>query len=224
MKTTKTKIFKSDGDNSLGRFLAEARKKNGLSLERLGELTKIPLSHLQSLEAEKYDDLPPAVYRLGFFVRLAKFLGIGREEILRRCKDEGCLPDESLKGAPRGNGADYGFSFVLTPRKLIVGLGGIFLILAVSYLWYQSDFLIGPPHLVVANPSEDVLTSSEILDVSGKTDIGVYLTINGENVYVSPNGSFNKTVSLAKGLNVIEIKSRNRFDKTAAILKRVFRE
>jgi len=60
--------------------------------------------------------------------------------------------------------------------------------------------------------------------VRGKTDSGVYLTINGENVYVASDGSFSKEVQLTSGINVIEVKAVNNFEKSTKIIRQIFRE
>lgn len=217
--------MKNKDDNTkpaLADFLKEKRKEKNLSLERLGELTKIQVYHLTALEAGKFDKLPPAVYRMGIFKRLSKFLDLDENEIIGMYKNESRTSEEpsymSSTIFPKKN--SY---FILTPKKLMIFFGGTFLILLSIYLWYQFNFLIGPPNLVV-EPHDDIIVRQELFLLKGKTDSGVNLTINGENVYVSQDGNFSKNIQLAAGINVIEIKSVNSFGKITKIVRQIFRE
>lgn len=203
-------------------FLKEKLKEKNLNLERLSELTKIQVYHLQALLAGEFDKLPPAIYREGIFKRLSKFLDLNENEIMEMYKNENHATNEiSYVNSPIVSKRNS--YFILTPKKLMVFLGGTLLVLVSAYLWYQFNFLIGPPNLVI-EPKEDMIVRDESLLVKGKTDSGVDLTVNGENVYVSSDGSFSKDIQLAAGLNIIEIKSVNNLGKVTKIIRQVFRE
>ena len=208
--------------SALADFLKEKRKEKNLSLERLSELTKIQVYYLTALEAGKFDKLPPAVYRTGIFKRLSKFLDLDENEIIEMYKNESRTIEEpsyvSSIIVPKKK-----LYFILTPKKLMIFFGGTFLFLLSAYLWYQFNFLIGPPNLIV-EPYEDIIVRQELFLLKGKTDSGVDLTINGENVYISQDGSFSKNIQLALGINVIEIKSINNFGKITKIIRQIFRE
>lgn len=203
-------------------FLQEKRKEKSFSLERLSELTRIQVYHLQALEAGEFDKLPPAVYRKGIFKRLSKFLDLDENEILAMYKNENPIIEEPSYANSVAVSKENSY-FILTPKKLMVFFGGMLLILISAYLWYQFNFLIGPPNLVI-KPSEDAITKEETILVSGKTDSGINLTINGENTYVGPNGSFEKSIKLAAGVNIVEIKAVNGFDKVTKVIRQIFRE
>ncbi len=204
----------------LSEFLRELRQSKNFSLEKLSELTKIQLYHLEALEAGQFEKLPPAVYRDGIFKRLSKFLDTDEGEIMEayRNKFESMAPTISSESAY----PNYSY-FILTPNKLMVFAGILFLILLSGYIWYQFNFLIGSPNLVV-KPSEDIVTKEENVLVSGKTDNGIDLTINGENMYIDSNGGFEKSIKLAAGLNVIEIQAVNNFGKVSKTILQIFRE
>ena len=63
-----------DSGKNLAEFIKEKRQSKNISLERLSELTKIQVYHLESLESGQFDKLPPLVYRAGIFRRLLKIL------------------------------------------------------------------------------------------------------------------------------------------------------
>jgi len=231
MKTMKTKLsenLKNEGAPEmlvkkigLAEFLKEKRQEKNLTLERLSDLTKIQIYHLEGLEAGHFEKLPPAVYCVGIFKRLSKFLDADENEIMEAYRNEFESSTSNKTGsAPIAKRESY---FILTPSKLMIFAGGLLLLLLSGYLWYQFNFLIGPPNLAI-KPSEDAVTKEEIILVSGKTDNGINLTINGENTYVDSKGSFEKSIQLAAGVNVIEIKAVNNFGKVSTIIRQIFRE
>ncbi len=215
--------MKSENKKNLAEFLKEKRQGKNLSLDKLSDLTKIQVYHLEALEAGQFEKLPPLVYRAGIFKRLAKFLDVDKSEIIRMYKQEvPAVETSSYNGNITGKSKQNSY-FVLTQRKLAIFFGALFLILLSAYLSYQFKFLVGPPNLAV-DPKEDMVIRQESLRVRGQTDRGVYLTINGENVYVASDGSFNKEVQLTSGLNVIEVKAANNFGKSTKIVRQIFRE
>lgn len=222
----------SENRKDLSEFLKEKRQSKNFSLEKLSELTKIPLYYLEAIEAGQFEKLPPSIYREGIFRRLSKFLDINKDEIMEAYKSEfksssntfpiSIYPNYSfrIENSPAVKRESH---FVLTQNKLMIFAGALFLALLSGYLWYQFNFLIGPPNLIV-KPSEDTITKEESILISGKTDNGIDLTINGENTYVDSNGSFEKSVKLAAGLNAIEIQAINNFGKVSKIIRQVFKE
>ncbi len=207
-------------EQNLSELLKERRQSKNFSLEKLSELTKIQLYHLEAMEAGQFEKLPPSVYRDGILKRLSKFLDIDKDEIMKMYKNKFELGASTIPLAPAY--PSYSF-FILTQSKFMVFAGTLALVLLFGYLWYQFNFLIGPPSLVI-KPSEDVITKEESILVNGKTNNGIDLTINGENTYVDSNGSFEKNVKLAAGLNIIEIRAINNFGKVTKIIRQIFRE
>ena len=209
--------------HALSAFLKEKRQSKNLSLEKLSDITKIQLFNLEALENGQFEKLPAAVYRGGIFKRLAKFLDIDEKEIAGMYDNEMQIVKAS---AGHNNVVEFkedNFKFVLTPKKLIIACGGVLLISLVAYLWYQFNFLVGPPNLAI-NLKEDLITNEESFALKGKTDSRVDLTVNGENVYVTPDGDFLKNILLAGGINIIEVEVTNNFGKTTKLIRQIFRE
>lgn len=214
------KLAKNKNEKELSEFLRELRQNKDFSLEKLSELTKIQIYHLKALEAGQFEKLPPSVYRDGIFKRLSKFLETDENEIMEAYRNK--FESETSSAAPRSAYPNSSF-FILTQSKLMIFAGALLLALLSGYLWYQFNFLIGPPNLVI-KPSENTITKEENILISGKTDNGIDLTINGENTYVDSNGGFSKNIKLAAGLNIIEIQAVNNFGKITKIIRQIFRE
>ena len=224
-----TKMKSEDKKNSpidrqsLAEFLKEKRQSKNLSLEKLSDITKIQLFNLDALENGQFEKLPPLVYREGIFKRLAKFLEIDEKEIMEMYDNETRIVKSSADYNRVSETNKNNFKFVLTPKKLIIAFSAILFISLVAYLWYQFDFLIGPPNLVI-NLKEDLITKENQFLLNGKTDNRVDLTINGESIYVSPDGDFSKDVSLTGGINIIEVQVTNSFGKTTKLIRQILKE
>src|SRR3989344_8504588 len=76
---------------NIAEFLKDKRRDKNLSLEKLSDLSKIQVYHLEALEAGQFEKLPPSIYRAGIFKRIAKFLDISDEEIVKLYKNENHL-------------------------------------------------------------------------------------------------------------------------------------
>ncbi|OGD25613.1 hypothetical protein A2819_02580 [Candidatus Azambacteria bacterium RIFCSPHIGHO2_01_FULL_40_24] len=217
----------------LAEFLKRKRQEKNLTLDRLSDLTKIQLYHLEALESGQFEKLPPTVYCVGIFKRLSKFLDADENEIIETYKNK--IESSTLTAPSDSAYSNFPFQtgntpiakkksyFILTPSKLMMFSGGLLLILLSSYLWYQFNFLMGPPNLII-KPSEDAITKEETILINGRTDNGIDLTINGENTYVDSKGGFEKNIQLATGVNIIEIKAVNNFGKVSTIIRQIFRE
>ena len=67
--------------SSVGERLKVAREQKKLSLEDIADQTRIPLRHLQNLEAGDWSNLPAATYTIGFAKSYASAVGLDRTEI-----------------------------------------------------------------------------------------------------------------------------------------------
>lgn len=66
-----------------GALLRAVREARGVELRELSSRTKIPLSSLNAIEDEAYENLPPAVYLRGFLLELARQLRVDPEQVAR---------------------------------------------------------------------------------------------------------------------------------------------
>jgi len=65
-----------------GASLRRAREHQRLGLDELASRTRILRSHLEALQQERYDTLPPVAYVRGFALQYARALGIAEAEDL----------------------------------------------------------------------------------------------------------------------------------------------
>src|SRR5690348_16152182 len=67
--------------STVGDRLRAAREKKKLSLDDIATQTRIPLRHLQNLEAGDWSALPAPTYTMGFAKSYASAVGLDRIEI-----------------------------------------------------------------------------------------------------------------------------------------------
>ena len=73
---------------SVGERLRAAREEKGFSLEDIASETRIPLRHLESLEAGDWERLPAPTYTIGFAKNYAGAVGLDRSEIGDQLRSE----------------------------------------------------------------------------------------------------------------------------------------
>jgi len=115
-------------------------------------------------------------------------------------------------------------ALVLSPKKIVLIVFCVFLLLVVLYFWRQISFLIKAPYLEINQPIVDITVTEQTFEIIGKTDSSAYLTINDQEVYIDKEGNFKEEIELSKGVNIIKIESKNRFDKVNEIIRRIIYE
>ncbi len=77
----------------VGRELRQERERRQLALEDMARVTRISVRHLQSLEADLFDELPGGVIRKGIIRSYCQHLGLDAEHWLGRVTEAGGLDD-----------------------------------------------------------------------------------------------------------------------------------
>ncbi len=62
-----------------------------------------------------------------------------------------------------------------------------------------------PPRLVVLTPVNLSVSSTDLVRVSGLSEFGAFVTVNGFSVIVAPNGTWSVVLALPEGLNILQI-------------------
>lgn len=123
---------------SVGERLRAAREKKKLSLEDIATQTRIPLRHLENLEAGDWSKLPAPTYTIGFAKSYASAIGLDRTEI-----------GEDLRAEMGGQRFDTGNTEVFEPadpartmpRWLVLSAIGAIILLVVVMTWLNNRSL-----------------------------------------------------------------------------------
>lgn len=73
---------------SVGSQLRAARETAGLSLNEIATRTRVPIRHLEAIEASNYSALPGSTYTIGFTRSYAKALGLDETALLAELRQE----------------------------------------------------------------------------------------------------------------------------------------
>ena len=129
--------------SAVGDRLRAAREAKKLSLEDIADQTRIPLRHLQNLEAGDWSNLPAPTYTIGFAKSYASAVGLDRTEIGDDLRAEmGGQRFDSAGSAEVFEPADPARTM---PRWLVLSaIGGIILVIALM-TWLNNRSLEPDP-------------------------------------------------------------------------------
>ncbi len=204
---------------TLSEYLASVRNNLNLSLEEVSKKTGIIVKFLQSLENGDFRPLPADVYVIGFLRQLAELYSVDAGELILQYKKEKNIQKQvSKQGQVFASGwhKKYLGKLVITPKVLSVILGLLFVSLTLGYIIWQLWSINRMPFLSVAEPQNNSVISGSVVSVSGVTDPGADVSVNGQDIFVDSKGGFQTQVALSPGPEEITITSANRFGKSAS--------
>ncbi|HUP66899.1 MAG TPA: helix-turn-helix domain-containing protein [Sphingomicrobium sp.] len=150
---------------TVGERLRAAREEKKLALEDIAAQTRIPLRHLESIEAADWDHLPAPTYTVGFAKSYAGAVGLDRTEVGDQLREEmggqrfATSQTEVLEAADPAR---------TMPKWLVIGavIAVILLITAMSLLnrrsLNQSDEPTPPPAVTApAQPAQPAAPAAE---------------------------------------------------------------
>lgn len=192
-----------------------------MSKQKVTQLLNIQAKYLEILEQGEIEKMPAEVYVRGFLKKYAKILGTDADILLGEYENEIKIAQHLNKQKHQSLPRLHFRRFTVTPRFLGVIFGIIIFLLVGGYLFYQLNFLISPPRLIIFEPAGDIAIEKNTIIVKGQTEIGAKLTINGQPVYINKDGSFEQKINLNQGLNTIKIEAANRFGKSRSEVRRI---
>lgn len=207
---------------TVGQILREEREKKFYTLDEIERATKIRKELLEALEAGHYSKLPPPTFVQGFIKNYGKFLGLNSDKLLavfRREFLESKHPPRILESF--ANPLDKK-RFKLTPARVLGGAVLAFIIIFFVYLWFEYRFLVGGPFLEVSQPINQTGTNSPLIQVIGKTEPDVKVSINDQEIEVDRAGNFFQEVKLSDNLNTLVISAISKTGKVTKIERTVF--
>lgn len=69
---------------SVGTYLRRHREAKRMSVEEVSRATRVPMSSVERIEADRFDELPGEVFVRGFLKSYARSVGLQAEEVLAR--------------------------------------------------------------------------------------------------------------------------------------------
>ncbi|KQO06969.1 helix-turn-helix domain-containing protein [Sphingomonas sp. Leaf242] len=124
-----------------GDILRTAREAQGLSVADIATRTRVPLRHLEAIEASDYSVLPSATYAIGFARAYARAVGVDEVRIAQMVRE-----DVAKLGRRTPEYEPYEMtdpSRVPSRGITIVALGIAIAVLVLVGLWYGTDMFRG---------------------------------------------------------------------------------
>ncbi len=69
---------------SVGQYLRQQREAKAMSIEEVARATRVPMSSVERLESDQFDELPGEVFVRGFMRSYARAVGIDADDVLAR--------------------------------------------------------------------------------------------------------------------------------------------
>lgn len=203
--------------------LRAARERRGLELPAIARSLRIPIKTLEALEAGTLTSLPAAVYTRGFLRQYAEFLGLDPVPFLRaHDADRARLPrvavpppwTESERRRPR-------LFSLLAPRPATLIAGSLGLAAVALYVLLHVRTYVRAPILNVLEPPQNTEVPGFVLAVRGRTDATAELSINGERTLVREDGTFEESIGLSSGVNVLRFQATSIGGRESVVTREV---
>lgn len=204
---------------TVGDILKTARLKKRYSLRKVEKETKIKKEFIEAIEEGNWKDLPELPVVSGFVKNLSSFLEVDVKTSCATLKRDYLPQKLSINPKP-----DVGGKFTWTPKYTFLA-GILIVILALfGYLGFQYVKFNSPPQLEVINPSEGFITTTNKVEVSGKTDSDSTVKVNNQLILVNDDGTFNGQIEVFEGTGELVITATNRSKKETTIVRKIVPE
>lgn len=149
----------------VGERLREARERLGMSLSEIAARTRVPLRHLEAIEASNYGALPSSTYAVGFVRAYARAVGEDEVALARDVRVEAM---NAPREKPRYEPYEVADPTRLPSRGLVIAAAGVALaIVVLAVLWFatglmrggDADAPAGAPSVAVAVPAAQPSTA-----------------------------------------------------------------
>lgn len=207
--------IKKISQETLGEYLKAIREQQKLSLAEVAQTTGVLEKFIEAIEQGKYQILPPDAYVVGFLKKLATAYSISCEDLLEQFhkeKDISVQADNKKLTPPKGFRAFFA-ELSVTPKLISVSVGLLLGVSAFSYVLFQVFSVNRTPELSILEPTANTVLSGSSITFKGKTEPGVSVSVNGQNVMVKSDGGFETTLGAAPGQKDFQVVATNKFGK-----------
>ncbi len=120
----------------VGERLREARERLGMSLSEIAARTRVPLRHLEAIEASNYGALPSSTYAVGFVRAYARAVGEDEVALARDVRVEAM---NAPREKPRYEPYEVADPTRVPSRGLVIAAAGVALaIVVLAVLWFAT--------------------------------------------------------------------------------------
>lgn len=207
--------IKKVSQETLGEYLGSIREQSGLSVAEVAKQTGILEKFVVAIEQGQYQVLPPDAYVLGFLKKLATAYSISCEDLLEQYKKEKGIVEQTARqriSSPTGWKAALS-QLSVTPKLISVSLSVLLGTGAFVYVLAQVFSVNRTPALAIFEPTPNTVLAGSSITFKGQTEPGMSVTVNGQNLMVKADGTFETTLGAAPGQKDFQIIAKNKFGK-----------
>lgn len=191
-----------------GDTLRQARLQGGLPEAVIARKLGIDLQTLEQLEAWQLDELPPNPYLLPLTRRYCQLVALDFTDLAQTFPEALPANRGSELSSAQTQPVRLRRQFVLASSVRVAVLVGLVLIIFGYVLW-QGSALGSRPQLDIVSPHSGITISDDTVLIEGQTSQEAQVYINGTSVLVAPNGKFEYSAVLKKGVNELRIEAVN---------------
>lgn len=206
---------------TVGEILKKARVEKRLDFETIEKDLRIRKKFLQAIEDNTWNKLPSLPYIKGFLRNYSRYLDLKPEEIVaifrRQFRDgekDGILPKGLLDPLNKP-------ILHFTPQIAVGAVTLLFFFLFFGYLFFQYRIYTSPPQLTIIKPQEGEIVPAGKIEILGKTDNDVVISVNNQKIVVSASGEFSTQLTLSPGINAITIEAVSKYGKKKSITRTI---
>ena len=200
---------------TLGERMKKIREERRLSLADVAKGTKIQAKYLQYFEESEYMKLPADVYVRGFLRSYGLYMGLSEANLIKQFEREKGIHKNIKKIVDEDKfRKPINFSiFVISPKVVVISLITLVALGSFVYLYLQVNNFVSTPRLAIIKPADGTVAEGAFMQVLGVAEKDALVTINDQPVLVNEKGEFSQDVGLKNGLNVINVRAKNKFNK-----------
>ena len=213
-------IRKFEKELKLGEKIKSLRKAANITIGEMENNTKISKTILKAFEAGDYTKLPEPIYARNFLKIIAKTLKTDETYFLDLYENE-CGACDYVQNARLPRQRTHALRFFVASRLVKIFFILFIALSLIGYLGLQIREIIKAPSLSISAPVDGLTTQDATIFVSGESELGSQVLVNGELVLLSTDGHFEQEVALERGVNVIMIEGAKRYSKKALLYRRV---
>jgi len=204
-------------EETLGQVFKRYREAENIKIEKIEKDKKISRRMILAIEADDYKNLPDDLYTKNIIKTYASFLSLDYNKLLNlymagreNFKLNSIQPENPKK-----------IKVYLTPQRVRNIIIIVIIAALLAYLGFQIHNIYQPPQLIVYQPDKNLISSSNFIEIKGRTEKEARVFINEKEVFLDSQGNFSATLDLQKGLNMIKISAVKKQGKANTIYRQI---
>lgn len=213
-------IRKLNDEESLGARLKTLRSMANQTIGEMAERTKIQRQYIEAFEANAYADLPEPFYAKKLLTNYVKALGGDISYFVQRYEAE-CGTCDFVTSARLPRARAKKAHFRVSSRYIKIAALALTFLAITAYLGWNLRLIVIAPELTITSPIDGFTTTEPQITITGLSQDKASVEVNGNSVLLSTDGSFEISIPLERGLNIVNIEAKKRYSRTNSQHRRV---